>query len=489
MVFLRLIIVILTIFLNVGCINQSNKSGSKAKTTPAVVAEEDFTINSTLSLSSTSVQSNGVIEATLITKNILGVQVYNPDLNIEIYHDEGTSTFLNIGEENLNNGVYHFQLKGIKAGTPTKILLKINGVTITQAAPELTVSVGSLSKVKIEDKSDGTGVEVGSLTLVNGVKKNLFLIGRDINDNFIANLNAEEWSLSSQTTSYLTQTNGASTQVVPHKSEGNFLVNVIYHNGDELFYDTTGVLSVNYDFDFNQLVRWYKADSLNTSLVENSSVTTVEDFGEEGVSYNANESSATSKPQFKNNYLEDNSALKFCNLGAGLGCLDTTHDRLKIANSYNDFALKNSDFTVIIVTGRGNSNANHLISSNSTTAGLFMGWTNNTNFKIGVDGVSGAQAMNVTVSGFSEEKWEIWTAKLDTEIGSLTPGLSLFKNGVLVGLNSGFTAKITATTQIPYLGYTTSKLAIGEVMIYNKALNEEEIIKIETYLKQKYKIL
>src|SRR5204863_5106845 len=61
----------------------------------------------------------------------------------------------------------------------------------------LTVVAGSATQVRVESAADGSGVVVPAQNLAAGSSTNIYAITRDAMGNFVANVAADSWSLTS----------------------------------------------------------------------------------------------------------------------------------------------------------------------------------------------------------------------------------------------------------------------------------------------------
>ena len=95
-------------------------------------------------------------------------------------------------------------INGIWTGDVTISATQL-GVTITTSGRGKTgesdafnVIAGAAEKIRIEDAADGTGTEVGAMTIYPGSSFTVYAISRDAGDNFVANV-AATWSLIDET--------------------------------------------------------------------------------------------------------------------------------------------------------------------------------------------------------------------------------------------------------------------------------------------------
>ena len=99
------------------------------------------------------------------------------------------------------------------AGVATFSTLSIDkagvGYTLTAASTGLTgatstpFDIGAATKILVETKADGTGVVVPAQSIAAGTSLNVYAIGRDPSNVFVANVTPDSWSLTSVTGSVL----------------------------------------------------------------------------------------------------------------------------------------------------------------------------------------------------------------------------------------------------------------------------------------------
>ncbi len=80
--------------------------------------------------------------------------------------------------------------------------LTATGSTVSTApgnvvSAQFSVSAGTASKVRVENAADGTGMVIGSQNVTSGTSIKVHAIARDAYDNFVANVIADSWSLTS----------------------------------------------------------------------------------------------------------------------------------------------------------------------------------------------------------------------------------------------------------------------------------------------------
>jgi hypothetical protein len=468
----------------VGC-NNSKDDDKKVKLTPAIEPIELSLSQSSASISSSSLVSGETALLTIELKDIDG----NPFVDAASLESEiivGQSTASISSFNSLGGGIYTAEVIAKRAGTTSSIAISVNSLALESTLPQLSVSAGPINHVKIETLPDGSGSVAGLLNLNNGQKQLVYLVARDLEGNFISNVSALSWSTNTNNVAVLSNAQGPSTNIIPNFNAGGVVLTAVHKHGAQYF-NATSTIITSYTVTDLDLIHWYKADSFQNLIANNSAVNLVwRDLSLEATKYDAPLSSTNQRPVMLESAVDSRPGLLFCNLNVAGGCLDATSDRVRIANSITDSGMSQTDFTVIVVSARGNGNANHIISSSNSSAGLFMGWTNGVNFKFGVNGSAGANAISATVPAYTENKYEIWTAKLDREVGSSNPGLRLYRNGQLVASNAGFSGSIAASTHIPYIGVVNSKMFVGEVLIYNRALSTEELDEIHGYLTTKF---
>ena len=83
-----------------------------------------------------------------------------------------------------------------KAGTGYTFTAASTGLT---GATSTQFDIGAATKILVETKSDGTGVVVPSQSIAAGSSLNVYAIGRDANNAFVANVTPASWSLISIT--------------------------------------------------------------------------------------------------------------------------------------------------------------------------------------------------------------------------------------------------------------------------------------------------
>ena len=157
--------------------------------------------------------------------------------------------------------------------------------------------------------------------------------------------------------------------------------------------------------------------------------------------------------------------------------------------NYIGTALVQSDYTVFVVEQRSdNANSSYFMGGTATdsNSNLSLGYKSNTSLTF-------AQYSNdydITVSGYMSPKPLIHTFRFSSAIGK-----NYYSNGVNKTLiASGSAASTTVLTS--YAGAQIGRRlttqyyngSIGEIIIFNKYLNNDERVDVEKYLSKKWKI-
>jgi hypothetical protein len=144
-----------------------------------------------------------------------------------------------------------------------------------------------------------------------------------------------------------------------------------------------------------------------------------------------------------------------------------------------------TSYTVFLSIKRRNPNTVCFIGTQNQTPndGFHICYRTNTIFTF-------AQYFNdidITVPAydFANENGNYIACRLDT-----TQGHSIFYNGLLTGSNTNTQSLLTGANGVIGAGFdnTTGSKFIGEIIVYNKALTDEEIKGINLYLKRKWSI-
>lgn len=196
--------------------------------------------------------------------------------------------------------------------------------------------------------------------------------------------------------------------------------------------------------------------------------------------------------------------LQFCSASqACVGLTDSSN--LRVGSSYADFA--NRDLTIFVTLARGSNTPQPILINQSAgnNSGVFLGYRSDTVFRFSLVGPNstpagaGAPIVDAVVPGYSgTPTLELWTARLatlPTASGSApeTPGLTLYRNGdpAPIATNASVSTQQATATVYPNIGsqrgdYAAFRFALGDLLIFERALTRAEQTQVETYLASRY---
>lgn len=363
-----------------------------------------------------------------------------------------------------------------------------------QNAPTCTANIPA--SLKARSASGPTASSLEKLTLKDELNKEVYLGVFDDCGNFMRNATTAQWSRTGDVHFEILNNNSATTNLFPFRGATSIPTNTILRAETEgLGVDIPTEIRWAIT-DLTQHLRWYRADSLVSSTegdaVGSSALTALEDLGPTATRYNAVVTAAGREPRLRRQVFA-RPVLEFCGVSSSCSGI-SMNSHLRIGSSFATFA--NTDLTFVYVLARANGNTNFILANQSAgnNTGTFLGFTSNTNFRFGLAGPGGSPQLNVTIPAYGgTPQLEIWTARLDTQIGSSTFGMQVFRNGTLLGsTTTGITQQTTATT-IPFIGTQRSennsaRFYFAEMAAYTRALSDTELCPLHQFLADKYQL-
>jgi prepilin-type N-terminal cleavage/methylation domain-containing protein len=155
--------------------------------------------------------------------------------------------------------------------------------------------------------------------------------------------------------------------------------------------------------------------------------------------------------------------------------------------SFNSLGMINSNFTVFVIESRRSAGGNQFFLGGSVTGNFHIGYSLSTQITAGRYGVAGSDHFNYAIPAYVSP-----TPRIHTFLHSSTLGKKYWLNG---GLNPEASSNNTLALTVynGVIGNTESTWFyagdIGEIIIYNRALNNEERMAIEEYLGKKFQII
>ena len=155
--------------------------------------------------------------------------------------------------------------------------------------------------------------------------------------------------------------------------------------------------------------------------------------------------------------------------------------------SFNSLGMINSNFTVFVIEGRRSAGLNQFFLGGSVTGNFHIGYSSSTVITTGKYGIPASDHFNYTIPAYVSP-----TPRIHTFLHSSTLGKKYWLNG---GLNPEASSNNTSALTVynGVIGNTESTWFysgdIGEIIIYTRALNNEERMAIEEYLGKKFQII
>jgi hypothetical protein len=307
---------------------------------------------------------------------------------------------------------------------------------------------------------------------------------------FLTTINPDSWTVD-ENLAYL-NSNAARAEICFHR--GGTLANmpspVEFSSANQ-----SALINVSVEWTpqkINDLSRWYKADSFKPAI-ENLLV------GQTSIRWSdfslsnqyAGMAASGREPLYKNS--GGFPVVQIC--GSTAGCAGVSQSQhLRIGSSFAEFA--NTDLTLFYVVARKNANVNYLLvnQSNGNNTGTFLGWVSNTQFRMGLNGPSGANQVTATVPAYNgTPQFEIWSGRLGTVANVENPGLRIYLNHAEVAANAAVTTQQVTATTIPYVGtqrseHSNAHFDVAEILVYKRALTARERCQVDRYLSQKYNL-
>jgi len=155
--------------------------------------------------------------------------------------------------------------------------------------------------------------------------------------------------------------------------------------------------------------------------------------------------------------------------------------------SFNSSAMLNSNFTVFVVESRRSSGINQFFLGGATSGNFHIGYINSSTIRAGRYGATGSDFFDYAIPAYSSP-----TPRIHTFLHSSTVGKKYWLNGGLTPeASSNNTANLTFYNGV--IGNTEGTWFysgdIGEVIIYSRALTNDERMAIEEYLQKKFQIV
>ena len=155
--------------------------------------------------------------------------------------------------------------------------------------------------------------------------------------------------------------------------------------------------------------------------------------------------------------------------------------------NFNSSAMLNTNFTVFAVESRRSAGINQFFLGGSTTGNFHIGYVNSTTIRSGRYGVIGSDFFDYAISAYTSP-----TPRIHTFLHSSTLGKKYWINGGLTPEASSNNT-LTLTVYSGVIGNTEGNWFysgdIGEIIIYTRALSNEERMAIEEYLGKKFQIV
>ena len=217
---------------------------------------------------------------------------------------------------------------------------------------------------------------------------------------------------------------------------------------------------------------WFKANDGTSTTTDGASITQWND--QSGFNHNATQTGSSDAPIYKASVFNDNPAVYFSN--GDNGYFELNLDQ-----------IKNSDYTLIGVVERDNSNNNcYLLGTNSNVShtGLQFGYRSNATATLAHWG----NDVNLTTAAYNAPLApSILRGELNTSSGK---SIYETKNGVLLSNSHGTTTALsgTASGNIGHAYPGGFEGYIAEIIGYNSTLSATDIAKIYSYIGIKYSI-
>ncbi|MCM2281082.1 MAG: Ig-like domain-containing protein [Bdellovibrionaceae bacterium] len=428
----------------------------------------------------------------------------------------GTSTAEIGAVQDRGAGLYVANVTGVRAGSPIPITAQINGRAFAGTPPSLTVTAGELAHLFIETAADGSGRTIGAQELDDGQSLRAHLVGRDAADNFVAELKASSWSLSDARFGSLSQNSGSSTEFFANRAatnEAGVRIRAFYPGPPALTAESGVLRTRNLPSSIQGLVRWYRASSFYPVAANHAAIGDTKNlpWPDSAASGDGTEGSSQRRPRYLAEGVSGKPAVRFCS--ASPGCTDSVADRIRIDWSTGDSPESESDITVFAVAARETGGTNAILSSQNKQHGLFLGWSDDAQFKFGFGSKRGSFFVG-KVPAFAQAAWELITATLDRDEDDRNTQLSVFLNGSILAEDetrgsgdaseqksenhgnshpadsdsasgSGSASNGLVITQ---LGQDVKGLQIGDVLIYKRVLSSDERCTIQSYLAKVYQL-
>lgn len=372
-----------------------------------------------------------------------------------------------------HNGVFTTTLTAVASGSASKVLTAING-SLLYDQPEITITPGTATKVRIETCASGGSSKQSTFTVTEGASVVLCSNARDAANNYVRGVTVT-WSDSNGLGRFVQQ--GVTVTYTPIKGSGRTTLTADHAT---LTDDTTTVNGVTVTWSADTLsgttlLVWLKADALLTSLANNASVATWSD-----VSSHSNHALAVStsqRPTYKTSQGPNsrptvvfdgvNDEMTITNTAdlSSFGALSIFVVAKHTANGWTSLVSKASDGTWTDGWGFGE------YSGSGTTFGLFI---NNVSNKAAGTWSGGAYKYLTAVYDLSNIRFYVNGSLGGTYVysSSINNSMADIHLGNYLG-NSGCST-----------GCLTGEMA--EVLIYNTGVTTPQRSTIETYLANKY---
>ncbi len=137
-------------------------------------------LNSTVTLSASSVSSGSDVEAILTVRDVQGTQLTSGGLTVTFTSSGGGSSVSFGTVTDNNDGTYSVDVTGVAKGSATTIQGRISGNVVTSTLPTLTVSAGAPNSISILSGNTQTGTVGGAL------ESSLTAVVKDANNNTVS---------------------------------------------------------------------------------------------------------------------------------------------------------------------------------------------------------------------------------------------------------------------------------------------------------------
>jgi len=259
-------------------------------------------------------------------------------------------------------------------------------------------------------------------------------------------------------------------------------------------------VAINYHLPIvPNLLRYYRA-SEHSALANGAAVTTLTNYSTYST-YNAIQQSpnlAGYEPRFDSATLSI-PLIRMCGLtaaaGGNCGASTSGATRLRVANNFDSWV--GTEMTIFVVVARAANAQQWLLSSNQTgnLGGWAFGWQSSTNFRFSLHGISsGTNTVNVAVPAYTgPPALELWTGRLNAGSHTSWPGMTVFRNGTLMGTTNSGTTTLPGGTIIPHIMAHRNENAngiilLGDFILFWRPLSSAEMCAVHNALAAKYSL-